>query len=188
MLDNHALAARSSITSLAVAWALAQLVGCGSQSADAPAAAPEPAPAAPAPAEAPEPAAEAPAAEAAKTEVSDAVVDPSFELKLVPSGPYAAGKLASFGVSLVPKGKYHVNQDFPMTIAVKAPDGVTLPKAKLVKGDAAEFDEQKARFDVPFTAAAAGSHRVECEVNFAVCTPETCVPDERTLALNLAVE
>lgn len=187
MLDKRSPAVRSSIT-LAVAWVILPLAACGSQASEAPAAAPEPAPA---PAEAPKPTAEAPAeapkAEAPK-ELTDTIEDPSFELKLVPSGPYAAGKLASFGVSLVPKGEYHVNQDFPMTIAIKAPDGVTLPKAKLEKGDAAEFAEKKARFDVPFTAAAAGEHRVECDINFAVCTPETCVPDERTLALNLAVE
>jgi hypothetical protein len=29
---------------------------------------------------------------------------------------------------------------------------------------------------------------VSALVKFAVCTPETCVPDERTLALALAVE
>jgi hypothetical protein len=41
---------------------------------------------------------------------------------------------------------------------------------------------------VPFTPSAVGTHRVEAKVSFAVCTPETCVPDTRTLSLALPVQ
>ena len=53
--------------------------------------------------------------------------------------------------------------------------------------DAAQFDEKKARFDVPFTAKSAGDHKIMANVKFAVCTDENCVPDERDLALAVAV-
>ncbi len=163
--------------------AFLSLSACGGQDRAAAPEAPAPTPVAEAPK--PAPAAEAPKPAAA---VSDRVEDPTFELTLKPSGPYAAGKVSSFAVSLKPRGVYHVNQDYPFSVSLTAPAGVTLPKAELAKADAAEFTDNGVRVDVPFTASAAGSHAITANVKFAVCTPETCVPDERTLALAVAVE
>ena len=170
-------------TALPSSLLLLLALGCGGGSSPAspvPAEAPKPpvVQAAPPPAPTPAPAAAA----------TDHVEDPSFELAAVPVGPYTAGKLGSFGVSLKPRGVYHVNQEYPISISLHADDAVSLPKAELAKTDAATFGEKLARFDVPFTAAKAGSHRVEAKVRFAVCTPENCVPDERTLALMLPVQ
>ena len=157
---------------------IALLAGCGGGEPAAPAPAPAaPAPSAPAPAP-------APAAAAAAT---DKVDDATFELALKPTGPYAPGKVQSFAVSLKPKGEYHVNQDYPFSVSLTG-QGVSFPKAELGKSDAAKFDDKAIELDVPFTAAAAGKHSVSAHVKFAVCTPETCVPDERTLALALPVE
>lgn len=166
-------------------------VGCGSggDSNPAPAAAPPAAaPAAPAaPVAAPAaPAAPTPAPAAAAA--SDRVDDPSFELAAVPAGPYAVGKLGSFAVSLKPRGVYHVNQEYPISISLHGEAGLSFPKADLARADAATFGEKLARFEVPFTAAKAGSLKVEADVKFAVCTPENCVPDERKLALMLPVQ
>ena len=155
------------------------LAGCGggeSQPAAPPTAT---APSEPAPAPKPAP---APAVAA-----SERVDDATFELALKPTGPYAPGKVQSFAVSLKPKGEYHVNQDYPFSVSLTG-QGVTFPKAELGKSDAAKFDDHAVELDVPFTAAAAGKHSVSALVKFAVCTPETCVPDERTLALALPVE
>jgi hypothetical protein len=161
------------------------LIACNQAPAEpAPAPAPEPAPAAE-PAKA---AAAEPAKPAEPEKLSDRAEDPSFELALVPSGDYESGKLASFAVSLTPRGEYHVNQDYPMSIELSGPDAIAFAKPRLDKPDAAEFTEKKARFDVPFTPASAGEHQVTAKVKFAVCTPETCVPDERTLALAVAVK
>ena len=161
---------------------LCSLSACGSK-AETPTAAATPAPPPPA-AKPAEPA--APAAPAAAP--SDRYEDPTFELSAAPAGPYAPGKLGSFAISLKPRGEYHINQDFPMSVSVQSASGIEFPKAKLDKPQAAEFGEQLARFDVPFTAKAAGAHKVEALVKFAVCTPENCVPDERTLAVVLPVE
>lgn len=170
---------------LATKGLLAMVLCASACGGEAPAAAPpvEAPPAAPAP-----PTAEAPKPAAPAAAVSDRVEDPSFELALKPTGPYVAGKVSSFAVSLKPRGQYHVNQDYPFSVSLTAPSGVTLPKAELAKADAAEFTDNAVRVDVPFTAQSAGSHNITANVKFAVCTPETCVPDERTLALALAVE
>lgn len=166
-----------------LAGALTTLVACSGDAPPAPAAeAPQPAPPATEKAAAPA------ATDKAKAPPSDTAKDPSFTLRLKPAGEYTAGQLGTLVLDLEPHAPYHVNQEFPMEVSLKAPAGVTLPKSQLQKGDAAEFGESKARFDVPFTPADKGEFLIEAHVRFAVCTPETCVPDERDLALSVAVK
>ncbi len=159
-------------------------LACGSN--EAPASEPAAAPAPTAPTTAPAPTAPTPAPTAAAA--GPVVEDPTFTLAATAAGPYAANALGHFVVKLTPKGEYHVNEEYPIAIELKAPAGVTLPKASLAKADAAEFSASTARFDVPVTPTAAGEHRVTAKVSFAVCTPENCMPDERTLELALAVQ
>ena len=157
--------------------------GGGAASGDQPAAPPA------APAEAPAaPAAAAPAAAAPAAAPTDKVDDPSFVLAATPVGTYASGKLGSVAISLTPRGEYHVNQDYPISVALSGDAALQFPKAQMGKAETAEFSEKVARFDVPVTPQAAGKHALTAKVKFAVCTPENCVPDERTLALALAVE
>src|SRR5687767_5217023 len=80
-----------------------------------------------------------------------AITDESFELRASTSGPYASGALGQFGIVLTPRGNYHVNEEFPITVTVTGPAGVAFPKTTLERADAADFGEQRARFDVPFT-------------------------------------
>jgi hypothetical protein len=121
-------------------------------------------------------------------EPTDVVTEPNFELRLTSSGPYAAGTAATFAIALTPSEGWHVNQEYPMRVELTAPAGIALAKAELAREDAAEFVEERARFDVGFTPSAAGEHRVTAKVDFAVCTDQNCVPDERTLALVLPVQ
>jgi hypothetical protein len=177
--SNGLSVAKLMLACASVAW----LMACGDKPAAETPAAPPAAPPIEKPAEAPKPSGEGPAAAA----VSDRVEDPSFELALKPTGTYSAGKVSSFALSLKPRGEYHVNQDYPFSVSLSSP-GASFPKAELVKADAAEFTDNIVRVDVPFTPTAAGAQTISANVKFAVCTPETCVPDERTLALALAVE
>lgn len=156
---------------------LALVLACGG--GDKPAAAPAPAAPTAVPAEPVLPLAAGPA--------TSAIEEPSFAMRLAPAGPYKAGELGRFVLQIEPRGEYHINMEYPVEIAVTSDTGATFPKANLAKPDAAEFGEKKARFEVPFTAAAAGDQKVQCNVKFAVCTPETCVPDERNLTLAVAV-
>lgn len=129
----------------------------------------------------------APAAEL-PTEVGPVVTDDAFELRAAATGPYQQGQLGQFAITLTPRGEWHVNEEYPISVELEAPEEVGLPKPELERSDAAEFGEERARFDVPFTPTAAGEHRVQANVSFAVCTPENCIPDERTLALVLPVQ
>lgn len=115
------------------------------------------------------------------------VEDPTFTLAATAAGPYALNQLGHFAITLTPKGEYHVNEEYPLAITITAPGGVAVAKTELEKSDAAEVTAKTARFDVPITPKQAGEHRVTAKVSFAVCTPENCVPDERTLELALLV-
>ena len=115
---------------------------------------------------------------------------PTFELVASASGPNTEGQEGSFEIRLVPRGEYHVNVDpaFPFGIELDGPDGIRFPERTLDREDAEEFTEERALFAVPFTATKAGEHEVKATVDFAVCTPTTCLPEQRTLALVLPVQ
>jgi hypothetical protein len=81
-----------------------------------------------------------------------------------------------------------VNTDYPIAIHLRGPEDVALPRSELGKADAAEFGPPRARFRVPFRAHAPGRHRVTAEVDFAVCSAESCIPDCRLVAVVLPVE
>ena len=171
---------RFSCTALVLA-----LAACGgSGGAATPGADPGVPPAAPAPL----PAAPAPPPAAPAAPPSEKVDDPTFLLSAAPVGTYASGKLGSVAISLTPRGEYHVNQDYPISVALSGDAALQFPKAQMGKAECAEFNEKLARFDVPVTPQQAGSHALTAKVKFAVCSKENCVPDERTLALALAVE
>lgn len=125
-----------------------------------------------------------------ESEAGPVAEDPTFELRASASGSYTAGEAGTFEIRLVPRGDYHVNIDpgFPFSIALAGPEGIQFAKTNLDRHDAAEFTEQRARFAVGFTPQGAGQHRVSATVDFAVCTPSTCLPDTRTLALVLPVQ
>jgi hypothetical protein len=149
------------------------LLACGGKDASETAAAAPAAPAAPAPAAAAAP---------AKPSIEDA----AFRLAFEKPGAYTAGTPGKVQVVLESKGGYHVNKDYPIRVDLKAKEGVKLDKAALTKPDAA-LSDKSARFDVGFTADK-GTHDVEATVDFAVCTAETCVPDQRTIAIALDVQ
>lgn len=157
---------------------LACVLACGKKEA----AAPEPAAPAPAaPSEAPV------APPGAQVAAPSSIEEASFALRMAEAGPYKTGELGRFVLQIEPRGHFHINQEYPVEIAVTGSAGTTFPKANLLKPDAAEFSDKKARFEVPFTASTSGDHKVNCNVKFAVCTEENCVPDERNLTLALAV-
>lgn len=112
--------------------------------------------------------------------------EPSFELRSDAPGPYAAGTEGHFSIRLTPRGNYHVNQQYPLSITLTGPTGVTFPTPVLEVANAQTMTEQLAAFDVPFTAGAGAQH-VTALVDFAVCTPEACMPDSRTVAVDLTV-
>ncbi len=111
--------------------------------------------------------------------------DPSFELRSNLQPSYSPGQASSFEVVLTARGNYHVNVEYPMRITLHGPAEVSFPDPEMTADQAAEMAEPRARFVVPFTAQAAGAFTVTADVAFAVCTPDSCMPDNRTLSVSL---
>jgi len=138
----------------------------------------------PAPEPAPPPA--APAAKSAEAP-RPSIEDNTFKLVLSGEPAYEGGKPGVAKLTLEARGGYHVNQEYPIRVDLKAPAGVKLTKPSLGRTDAAAFGERSAEFALPFSADP-GAHALTATVDFAVCTAETCVPDQRTVALDLKVQ
>jgi hypothetical protein len=98
------------------------------------------------------------------------------------------GSEGSFKVTVVPKAPWHMNLDFPTSLAMGAPDGVKLAKADLKKADAAKLDENSAEFAVKFTPEAAGDKTFTGTFKFAVCQDEACSPVTEEVAVKIAVK
>ncbi len=113
----------------------------------------------------------------------------SFLLAVTPAQlGYTIGKAGEVEIALEGRGEWHVNQEYPVRVDLKAAPGVTLKKSELVKDDAKEFGEDKVRFLAAVEPSAAGDHEVTCDVSFAMCTEENCILEKRTVALRLKVE
>ena len=129
----------------------------------------------------------------------DAPTGPSIEtgsfllalapVSVAPAQPgYAIGKAGEVEITLEGRGEWHVNQEYPIRVDLKAAPGVALKKSELVKDDAKEFGEDKVRFLAGVEPSAAGDHEVTCDVSFAMCTEENCILEKRTVAMQLKVE
>ena len=91
-------------------------------------------------------------------------------------------------VSVAPKGAYHMNLQFPVSLKVTAPDGVKLDKDKLTKDDAKRFDKAGLDFEIGFTAASAGKKTLTGELRFAVCTDTDCQPQKESVTITVDVK
>lgn len=110
-----------------------------------------------------------------------------YALEVVPP----EGKVGQEGtvmVKVVPKAPWHMNLDFPTTLAVKAPDGVRVAKEEQNKADALKLDDKSAEFAVKFTPSAAGEQAFTGKFKFAVCQDEACSPVTEELAFRVAVK
>lgn len=113
--------------------------------------------------------------------------DPSYALKLeVP--PAKKGQRTVVKVHIAPGAGYHMNKDFPTSLALTPPAGVTVEKPKQGVKDAARFEEAGADFEVALTAAEPGSKVVTGDLKFAVCTATTCDPKREKVSFTVEVK
>ncbi len=95
-----------------------------------------------------------------------------------------AGQPATASVVIKPAAGFHMNKEFPTSLKLKPPEGVTVAKASLNKGDA-KLDEQEARFEVVATAATAGRKEIPGDLRFAVCSSTSCDPQRAPITVQL---
>lgn len=112
--------------------------------------------------------------------------NPTHEIqKLTP--PTKVGSPGTVSVTVLGKNGWHVNDQAPITLALKPDAGVDLPKAKLARADLSQSTPESARFDVPFSATSPGRKTIAAEARFVMCQEQACKPVKETLALEIDV-
>lgn len=99
----------------------------------------------------------------------------------------ALGASGTLRIHIAGRTPWHVNEEYPTNVVVGAHRGLQVDQTEFEKADATEYGAERVLFSVPFSGAAVGEHRVEMTVDFAVCTDEACVPEERRLMLPVSV-
>jgi hypothetical protein len=102
-----------------------------------------------------------------------------------------AGDKGQVVIEIRTKTGAHISNEAPLKIELKG-TGATLEKDKLVykdsvgqKRNGAEYPDP--RFEVPFSAPAAGKASIEAKMKFFVCTEKVCQPQQKTITLPIDV-
>jgi len=99
----------------------------------------------------------------------------------------AVGGTGTASLTITAKAGWHVNGEAPISVALTAPNGVTLQKAKLTRADLAQSTPEAARFDIPVSATEAGKKTINAEARFVLCQEQACKPVKETLALSVDI-
>ncbi|MEM9462886.1 MAG: hypothetical protein AAGF11_52580 [Myxococcota bacterium] len=114
--------------------------------------------------------------------------DDRYALHIEPPAESSTGQQAEVVVRVVPKEPWHMNLDFPTSLKVTPPTGLSLASADLKKGDARKLDDSTCEFAVQFTPKEAGEHTVTGKFKFAVCQDEACSPVTEDVEFKVAVK
>lgn len=96
------------------------------------------------------------------------------------------GQPATARVVITPARGWHLNKDFPTSLKLRPPAGVSANKTDLNKSDAV-LDESEGRFEVVLTSTEAGKKRVPGDLRFAVCTETSCDPQRSEVTIEMDV-
>jgi hypothetical protein len=113
--------------------------------------------------------------------------DKSYRLSI--EAPAAKkGQKATAKISITPGAGFHMNKEFPTSLSLTAPDGVTLAKEKLNGKDASRWEAEGGAFEVVYTAAQPGKKVVTGELRFAVCSATSCDPKKSPVRFEIDVK
>ncbi len=99
-----------------------------------------------------------------------------------------AGGTGKLVVSVVPLDGTKVHPAAPLKVALSSTAGVKLSREALARADAVDPKSSGPRFEVPFTAVAAGAQEARARFDFYLCTDTWCVRQVRDVSVSIAVE
>ncbi|XXF75505.1 hypothetical protein P2318_20850 [Myxococcaceae bacterium GXIMD 01537] len=122
-------------------------------------------------------------------------VDPASLYELSTEGSSTrvkAGEKGTFVLAIKSKAGAHVSEEAPLKLEVKGAQ-VTPAREKLGREDsvtkkAAGQAFVDPRFEVPFTAAAAGKGSVDAKLTFFICTEKICARQQKTVSVPVEIE
>jgi hypothetical protein len=98
-------------------------------------------------------------------------------------GKAVVGAKAKASLTLLAKGGWHVNEQAPITVKLQPGPGLTLDKNRLTRADLVEKTQDRARFDVAFTATEPGKKTIDAEASFVICQDSACKPVKEKVVL-----
>ena len=115
-------------------------------------------------------------------------VDDRYTLTIEPPSEVTVGAASVVRVKVVPKAPWHMNLDFPTSLAVRAPADVTVARPEQRKPEAVRLDDNGAEFAIDFTPASAGDKSFTGTFKFAVCQDDACSQVNEDLEFKVAVK
>jgi hypothetical protein len=128
---------------------------------------------------------------AAPARAPGAASDPAKGYTIETSGSTTSlrrGETGKLSFEIRARDGWHVDPRTPLKIDLEAPAGLELAKTRLGKKDVVEAGAESPRFEVPFTAAAAGTHEAKAKLDFFVCSADACVKQVREVTVAVAVK
>jgi hypothetical protein len=100
---------------------------------------------------------------------------PTIELRTPDEVNLVAGAAGAVSLTVVPPQGRTISADGPVRIALSG-DGLTLPRRRYARRDAADPAAEAPRFDLRVRGAAAGDHALRIEVRLWLCGARLCRP------------
>ncbi len=100
-------------------------------------------------------------------------------------GVGGAGKLV---LAIIPEKGAHVHPAAPLKIALEGTPGLKISRVQLGHADALDPTAEGPRFEVPFTALAAGEQSARAKVDFYICSESWCVKQTRDVTVAVDVK
>jgi hypothetical protein len=113
-----------------------------------------------------------------------AYADSSFSVKVEAPAAQKAHK-ATAKIHITPGPGFHVNKEYPSSVKVVVPSGVTMDKDKL---SPSKVEEAGLDFEVGYLPNEAGKKTFTGEMKFAVCSANSCDPKKEALNFTIDVK
>jgi len=128
---------------------------------------------------------------AAPALAADAAADAAKSYRIETEGTtrrLEAGGAGKLVLTIVPAKGSHVHPAAPLKIALSGTPGLKLSKEQLGHADAVDPKAEGPRFEVPFTAAAAGAQEARARLDFFICSETWCVKQSREVSVAVEVK
>jgi hypothetical protein len=97
------------------------------------------------------------------------------------------GEKGTLVLSIVPVEKVHVHPQAPLKISLESTPGLRLEKTSLGKADPVDPGAEGRRFEVPFSAEAAGKQEARAKLDFFICSDQWCVKQVKDVTVAVDV-
>jgi hypothetical protein len=99
-----------------------------------------------------------------------------WEVRIAERTELPPGVQGSLPISIAVDRGRSVSKDAAVIVDLAPPDGVTVKRRRLGRGDAVDPGADAPRFAVPVRADAVGEHVIRVRVRFWLCAAKTCKP------------